>query len=215
MKDDRRRVIVVGAGGHARVLVSILSQSPGVDLVGVADRNSMNLGEVIGVTKVTATFDDLPVLFKQGVTWAALAIGDNRERSELFAGLKTEGFSIMTVKHPGAVIEPDVRIGEGSVICAGAILSAGVILGSGVIINTGTVVDHETFVDAHAHISSGSCLAGRVMIGERTFVGAGSRVVDKIKIGARCVIGAGSIVVDDIPSDVVAYGVPAKVRRHV
>lgn len=215
MNNGRRQVIVVGAGGHARVLVSLLGQLPDVDIVGVLDRTPATMGEVIGCSKVVATFNDLPTLYHRGVTWAALAVGDNGERGKLFACLKADGFSIITARHPSAVVEPDVTIGEGSVICCGAILCAGAVLGAGVIINSGAIVDHEGQIGDFAHIGPGSCVAGRATIGERTFIGTGSRVIDKIRIGANCVIGAGSVVINDIQDNAVAYGIPAKVRRHV
>jgi acetyltransferase-like isoleucine patch superfamily enzyme len=52
-------------------------------------------------------------------------------------------------------------------------------------------------------------------VGDRAFIGIGSTVIDKIRIGEDCIIGGGSVVVDDIPARTVAYGVPAKVRRHL
>ena len=215
LTSKQKKVVVVGAGGHARVLVSLLGLIPEVELIGVADRNSSTIGEIIGSSKVVTTFEELPALLEQGVTWAVLAIGNNQERSELFTKLKSQGFSILTAIHPSAIVETDVQIGEGVVICAGAIVCAGVVVGPAAIINTGAIVDHETFVGGFAHVCPGSCLAGRVLVGERTLIGVGSRVIDKIRIGRDCVIGAGSVVVEDMPDRVVAFGVPAKVRSHV
>jgi sugar O-acyltransferase (sialic acid O-acetyltransferase NeuD family) len=212
---DRHRVVVVGAGGHARVVTSLLRLMPEVEVVGVADRTSSAIGERIGDTKIVTTFDDLPELLHSGVTWAALALGDNRERSEMLARLKSGGFSLLTAVHPTAVIEADAKVGEGAVICAGAIVCTEVVIGPGVIINTGAIVDHECVVEECAHVAPGCCLAGRVHVGARTLVGAGSRVIPNRRVGADCVIGAGSVVVGDIPDGSVAYGVPARVQRHV
>lgn len=214
MSVSARRVIIVGAGGHARVVASILLWMRDVDVVGVADRTKATLGETVGFTRIVTTIDELPALRREGVTWAALAIGDNRERAALFSRLEAEGFSLLTARHPTAIIERDVGLGAGSMVCAGAILCAGVSVGPDVLLNTGAIVDHESRIGAHAHIGPGCRISGRVAIGERTFVGAGTTIRDHVTIGADSVIGVGSVIVDDIPDGVVAYGVPARVQRR-
>lgn len=213
MSGGAKPVVIVGAGGHARVLVSILEQVQGVRIVGVADRTDRTLGEKVGSAEVIATISGLPDLWRDGVRWAALAIGDNEERAALFAKVKTWGFSLVEARHPTAIVERDVCIGEGAVIGPGAILCTGVTLAPDVLINTGAIVDHECKIGAHAHIGPGSRVAGRVTVGEGALVGAGSTVLNKLTIGEWCVIGAGSVVVEDIPTKVKAYGVPAKVQR--
>lgn len=212
---ENRKVIIVGAGGHARVIAGLLQYRADVEVIGVADRGPELFGESIGTTRISATFDQLSELHTLGVSMAALAIGDNTERAEMFAHLRRLGFDILSLIHPTAILEQDVQLGVGVVICAGAILCTQVRLGDNVLINTGSIIDHEGRIDAHAHIAPGSRLAGRVHVGERTFVGIGTTVKDHINIGARSIIGSGSVVISDIPHDVVAYGVPAKVQRHV
>ena len=94
-------------------------------------------------------------------------------------------------------------------------LSAGAIIRGNVIINTGASVDHDCLIDEGAHICPGVRLAGNVSVGRGTWVGIGSTVIQKVSIGQESVIGAASLVLKDIPSGVVAYGVPAKVIRKV
>ena len=54
-----------------------------------------------------------------------------------------------------------------------------------------------------------------VSIGRNVWIGAGAIVMPGVTIGDNTVIGAGSLVTKDIPSDVVAYGHPCKVVRHI
>lgn len=206
-------MIIIGAGGHARVIARLLESTPDVEVVGVADMVENNHGEMIGKYPIVTTLDHLPEWFEKGVVHAALAVGDNNNRADMFYKLKDIGFHILTLIHPAALVDADVQLGEGVVICAGAILCTQVKVGDNVLINTGAIIDHECVVASHAHIGPGSRLAGRVSIGERTFVGIGATVKEKIIIGARSVIGAGSVVVRPIPDDVIAYGVPAVVQR--
>lgn len=208
-----RRVVIVGAGGHARVIAAILAQMSDVQMIGVADRTEAALGEVVGPTRITSTIAQLPALRRDGAEWAALAVGDNRERADLSRELQAIGFRLIVVRHPHAIVEPGVVIGDGAVICAGAILGAETRVGPGAIVNTGAIVDHEGRVGAHAHVGPGARVAGRVTIGEGTFVGAGVTIRDRVSIGEWSVIGAGAVVVADVPPGVVAYGIPARVHR--
>ncbi|TKS60316.1 MAG: sugar O-acetyltransferase [Nitrospira sp.] len=215
MINKSRRVVIVGAGGQARVLLSLLRRLGDHEVVGILDRDEAHLGEVIEGVSIIGVFSDLESLEKRRIHYVALALGDNHERFELGCQIITHRLTALTLIHPTALIEPDVRIGAGSVVCAGAILSTGVTVDEGVIINTGAIIDHETRIARYAHIGPGSCVAGRVKVGERTFVGVGSRIIDNIEIGSDSIIGAGSVVIETIPSNVVAYGVPAKIHRHV
>jgi sugar O-acyltransferase (sialic acid O-acetyltransferase NeuD family) len=208
-------VVIIGAGGQARVVAAILRSMPDVEVVGAADRSPASVGEDIGGTRVITTIGRLSGLLRKGVAWAVLAIGDNAERARMYEHLRACGFRILTARHPTALVEDDVRIGRGAVICQGAILCTKVVVGANALINTGAIVEHETRVGAHAHVGPGARVAGRVVIGAGSFLGVGCTVRDRVRIGAGSIIGAGSVVVSDIPPRVVAYGVPARAQRHV
>jgi UDP-perosamine 4-acetyltransferase len=205
------KLVLVGAGGHARVVASLLSYREDLVVVGVADRDRKSLGEVVGGHRVIATWDDLPRLVSEGVTHAALALGDNRERADLFETLRDLGVTIPRLIHPTAFVERGARVGTGAQICAGAILCAEASVGDDAIVNTGAIVEHECRVGRHAHIAPGSVLCGRVRVGSGAFVGAGSRVKEKISIGPGATVGAGSVVLKDIPKGITVAGVPARV----
>ena len=208
----RQKVMVVGAGGHARVVESLLRYVPDVELAGFADRTRASFGERIGGAAVTTTWDELPAWRDAGVTAVALAIGDNAERARMFAAATAHGYRVLGLRHPTAFVERDAVVGEAAVICAGAILGAGCRLGANTLVNTGAIVDHECAVGDHAHLGPGCRLAGRVTVGALTFVGLGATVREGIRIGENVVVGMGSVVVADIPDNAVAYGVPSRVR---
>ncbi len=50
-----------------------------------------------------------------------------------------------------------------------------------------------------------------VIIGNNVWIGGGAIIMPGVTIGDNVVIGAGSVVTKDIPSNVIAYGVPCKV----
>ncbi len=191
-------VAIYGAGGHARVLASIL-HALNLPILGYFD-DSFAGPENIQGAPVLGRFNDI-VKFREKASSAVLAIGDNTLREKAFHFLKQEGFSIPPVIHPGAIVESDVTIGEGAVICIGAVIGTEAKIGIGAIINTGGLVDHESEIGDFVHLAPGAAVAGRTSVGHGTFVGMNASIADKICIGRNSLIGAGSVVLRDVPDN--------------
>ena len=207
MKDD---IFVVGAGGHCRVILSLLSYYEGFNVIGIADRDKEHLGERILGKEIKYTWNDFQAIHDQGVPYAAIAVGDNKERNNLFIQLKGIGFTIKALIHPAALIDDSVKIGEGSTICMGVKIGTSVTIGDNCVINTGAIIDHEVAIEDDCFIAPGVCIAGRVLMEHGSFIGIGSSIIDKITIGANAVVGAGSVVIRDVLSNATVVGVPAK-----
>jgi UDP-perosamine 4-acetyltransferase len=210
--NKKRKTLIVGAGGHARVVASLLMKQPDIEVVGVVDRTNQHMGERVGNFYIVTSFDDLSLWYDRDIHYAAIALGNVQERAEAFATLKQIGFKVVSAIHRSSIIEDDVELGEGVTICAGVILATQTKIGKNVLINTGTVIDHESVIGDHSHVAPGCRIAGRVCIGERTFMGIGVTVKEKLRIGSRCTIGAGAVVLSSIPDDSIAYGVTASLR---
>ncbi|MCC7280587.1 MAG: acetyltransferase [Chromatiaceae bacterium] len=211
----RPHCVIVGAGGHARVVAGILERLGETRLIGVLDRTAETTGERIGFSKIIGAYDLLSALITQGVGRVYLAIGDNAARQSLTMRCwrEGEGLALPPLIHPTAILEPGAEIGDGTVLCAGAIIGANARVGRGCIINTGASVDHETIIGDFVHLCPGVRIAGRCKIGHGCFVGIGAVVRDYIEIGARSTVGAGAVVVSHVPDGIVAIGVPARPRR--
>jgi UDP-perosamine 4-acetyltransferase len=207
----KNKIIIVGAGGHARVVASILEYHSNFQTIGIAGRDESELGKTVSKYKVILTWDELCNIKKQGIDYVALAIGDNTERAGMFEYVRESGLTVPTLVHPNAFIEKKVILNEGILVCAGAILACEVVIGVNSIINTGAIIDHETNLGNHVHVGPGTVICGRVKAGDNCFIGAGSRVIDKIKIGYNVVVGAGSVVTKNIPDNVTAAGVPCRI----
>lgn len=207
---SKEKLIVLGAGGHARAVAGVLEKLGNWDVLGFLDRVEGNLGECIGAWKIIGCESCLPRFIEQGVKHAFVALGDNRERMEKQELLIRQGFRLATLIHPTAVLEAGVHVGNGSLICAGVILGCSVKIGDGCIVNTGSIVDHESIVHSFAHLAPGTLIAGRVQVGQGAFLGIGSRVIDKKEIGDWAIVGAGSVVIRPVPENAKVYGVPAK-----
>ena len=215
MKVDRE-IIVLCAGGYARVVIDILRRS-GQTVTAVTDNNSALHG---------TRLDDVPIIgpdvtvFERDPKTVALVnamgnapkIGDNalRRRRELFDLFTSKGYEFVGVNSPDAIVSERAVLGAGSHIIAGAIINPGCTIGVNSIINTGAQLDHDCRVGDHTHIAPGAVLSGAANIGHECHVGAGAVVVQGVSIGAGAIVGAGAVVVKDVPVGATVFGSPAK-----
>jgi len=208
VSDKGKELIVIGAGGHARVVVDV-AEDAGFIVCGIIDINYKNQNEKIIYCPVIG---DLSALnkFDPDQTGLAIALGDGKERSDYFRKAQELGFQVETIISPSAIISKHVKIGKGVFINAGAIINANSNIGDNTIINTGAIVDHEVIVGKHSQVCPGAKIGGRVYIGDYTFIGIGACVIDKIKIENNVIIGAGSVIIRDIKSNSTVVGVPGK-----
>ena len=207
---DGRPIVVVGAGGHAKVVIECLRHA-GWKVIGCTDADPSPRS--CAGAPVLGGDDALAGLRGQGVQHAFCALGGNALRDRVGAALVGQGFELPAVVGPGANLSPTTSLGAGTILMPGATVNVESVIGSLVIINTNASVDHDAVIGRAAHIGPGCALAGEVSVGDRSFVATGSSVVPRIRIGADTVVGAGSVVVRDIPDRVIAFGNPARVHR--
>lgn len=212
----RQKLFIWGASGHALVVADAVRLQGEYEIVGfIDDVNPERAGAQFCGATILGGREQLEALAREGVNSLIFGFGNCRARLELFETVRKKGFRLATVIHPRAVVATDVLVGAGTLIAAGAVLNAAAKIGENVIVNTGASVDHECLIEDGAHICPGVRLAGRVSVGRATWVGIGATVVDGVSIGADAIVGAGAVVVGDIPSGVLAYGVPARVIRKI
>lgn len=203
-------LIVIGAGGHAKVVIEAIRAQGLFEPVGCTDPNASG-AEVLGV-KIIGGDDQLDVMRAEGVRHIFVALGEGRLRMRIGAALLQKGFVLPSVIHPAATISPSARIGRGVVVMAGAVINAEASIGDFAIINTLASIDHDCVLGAGVHVAPRTALAGCVELGEGVFLGVGAVVKPNIKIGDHVVVGAGGVVVRDLPPGIEAIGVPAKPR---
>jgi len=204
--------VILGGGGHARVLIDCILETGVAELVGVLDEDLQTGERVLGVP-VLGTDGMLSELRASGVVHFVVGlggIGDNRPRARLFNLGCSSGLVPLTVRHPSAIVSARSTIGAGCQLLACSVVNAGASLGQNVIVNTGGIVEHDCRIAEHVHIASGARLAGSVSVGVGSHVGAGATVVQCRSIGDWSVVGAGAVVVRDVPAEAVVIGVPAR-----
>lgn len=206
----KQKVVVIGAGGHAKVIIDILRMNSSYELIGCTDRQ---IGSFVLSLPVLGDDSILPTLFEQGIHHAFVAIGDNRLRKKLSQKAQMIGFQFVNAISPFTCISDSVKIGTGVAIMPGAVINVETRIGNHSIVNTGASVDHDCQIGDYSHIAPGCNLAGNVNVGNGTFVGIGSKVIDGTSIGEWSMIGGGAAVIDDIPDYCTAVGVPAKIIK--
>lgn len=211
---NKKRVIVFGAGGHAKVVVDVLEQMGVYQIVGLVDDSPELKGTVRGGYSVLGNKDDLAGMSGAGIDGVIVALGDNYRRKLVCEEVERMGFKLISAIHPSAVIGSRVRIGAGTLVVAGVVVNVDAEIGEDVIVNTGATIDHDCRIAAHVHLSPGVHLAGRVTVGACTHVGIGAVVLPNLTIGRNCIIGAGAVVRDNIPDNVVVVGNPARMLKQ-
>jgi len=206
------KIILIGGGGHARVLIDLINACGSYEIAGIVDAQ---LAPGVSVSGVTVVGNDsiLPELYGKGIKNACIAVGsvkDNSKRKTLYEKVKYAGFLIPALVHPSAIVSGKSKIHEGVQVMAGAIVQTGVLIGEDTIVNTGAIVEHDCAIGNHAHICPGATLSGGCLIGEGAFIGAGATVLQGIKIGDNSVVSAGAVVIKNVPDNATVIGVPAR-----
>lgn len=207
----RPRCVIMGAGGHGRVVLDILVSSQAYEVVGFLDSSAALHGRRMDGLPILGDLRVLPELRAQGVTLGVVAVGDNGARRELAYQLEQAGFDLINAIHPSANLARNVTIGRNVVVAAGALVCAHCQVGDSVILNTGCIVDHETMIGTAAHVCPGARIAGRVMIESGAFVGIGATILQGLRIGCEAIIGGGAVVIEDVEPLTTVVGVPARV----
>ena len=207
-------IVIIGAGGHGRVVLDILQASKHYHVRGFLDSNASLHGQQVDGVPVLGDVTMLGDLVGQGVAGAIVAIGDNSTRRFYAAVVSNAGLQLVNAIHPTASLAHTVSIGSNVVIAAGAMVCAHATIADSAILNTGCIVEHECAVGQSAHICPGVRLAGHVTVGPVAFVGIGAVVIQGLTIGQAAVIGAGSVVLRDVPPYTTCVGQPARVIKY-
>jgi sugar O-acyltransferase (sialic acid O-acetyltransferase NeuD family) len=205
------KTVIVGCGGHGRVVLDILRAAGKHEAVGFLDSNPEMHGRHVDGLRVLGDLADVGLLRRaHRVEGAVIAIGDNGVRRNYADVCERAGLKLINAIHPSANIAANASIGRNVVVAAGALVCAHCQIGDSVILNTGCIVDHETMIGTSTHICPGARLAGRVAVESGAFVGIGATVIQSVRVGYEAVIGAGAVVICNVAPMTTMVGVPAK-----
>lgn len=193
-----KEVVIIGAGGHGRVVADIVKSSGDIVLGFLDD------GNVSGVTLLGKVEDCVKYKDK----YIFIAIGNNDVRCIIAE--KYKGLNYYTAIHPTAVVGSDAEICKGTCLMPYSVVNSGAIIGEHCIINTHATVEHDCRVDDFVHVSPGAVLCGTVSVGKKSHIGAGATVRNNLTVCENVTVGAGGAVVKNIDMAGTYVGVPAK-----
>lgn len=206
--DAERLLVIVGSGGHGRVVCDIARAIGRTKLLfcDPARAADKKLDDV-----PISSLDEVALLEEfGGRAEFIVAIGSRTVRRNALSRLEEAGASIACLLHPRASVSERTVIAPGTVAMAGAIINVGATIGAGTIINTGAIVDHDCVIGRWCHVAPGAVLGGTVTVGDLTDIGAGAVVLLNRKVGAGATVGAGAVVNRDVADGVTVVGSPAR-----
>jgi sugar O-acyltransferase (sialic acid O-acetyltransferase NeuD family) len=209
---EANSLVILGAGGHAKVLIEALRAQGNSDALAALDNNQELWGRKVLGVPVLGGDDLLPGLMENGLRRFVIGLGgvrNNQPRKALFDQALRLGLEPVMVIHPSAIISPSAELGPGCQVLPGAVINADAILGANVVINTRVVVEHDCHLSLHVHVASGAVLCSGCSLGEGVHVGAGAVVRQLLSIGEWSVVGAGAVVVKTIEAKSLVGGIPA------
>ena len=205
------KIVVIGGGGHAKVLISILKEINKYNILGYTDISSK--GEILGVKYLgnDSVLKELAKNFAQ--IFAAIGVGQNNLsniRSSIIKRILGYGYEFPVIISPNAIVHEDVTIKKGTMVFDGVVINSGTKIGEFCIINTNATIEHDCKINNFVHIAPGATLGGGVEIGECSFVGLGANIIQYKKIAANCLIGTGATVIKDCVKEGTYVGTPAE-----
>jgi len=208
-------LLILGAGGHGKVVAETAIATGDYSQIAFLDDNcncKETTEKILGWPVLNyfsyALSDDCRAKF----SLAVVALGHAPTRLKWLKILTAASYDCPVLIHPKAWVSPSASISMGSVVFAQAAVQSEADIGIGAILNTGCGIDHDVRLGAGVHICPGAYLAAEVQVGDCSWIGIGASVIQQIRIGADVTIGAGAAVVTDLPDEVTAVGIPARIR---
>lgn len=208
-----KKVIIIGGGGHAKVLIDSILSTDFYQIEGILDGQFRAGRKILGFSVLGG--DEFLSKFKHAKNNFLLALGigsikADGKRKMIYEKYKKFGFRFPVIIHKNAYVSKSAKLQDGLQVMVRAVINPGAEIGENTIINTGAIVEHDCKVAAHCHISLNAILAGDVIVGECSHIGMGAKVLQGIKIGNRVTVGAGAVVTEDIKNGKTVIGIPAR-----
>lgn len=203
-------IVVIGGGGHGRVLISVLKKC-GYHVLGYTD--ARDRGTALGVPHLGGDGALVDVARDHPGCEAVIGVGKtdaSEVRIRLQERISSLGFAFPALVSPAAVVNQGVDLGPGTVVFDGVVVNSGTVAGACCIFNTSCTVEHDCRLGDNVHVAPGAILSGGVTIGANTMVGVGAVIIEGVTVVADCLIGAGAVVLGDLATPGTYVGTPAR-----
>ena len=211
-RTSARPIVLIGAGGHARVVIDAVRSRGEREVVAVLDADPATRGSFVAGVEIVGDDSSLSAFppTEYDLVVAVIGFGTNVKRHAHVRALRTQGYELATVVHANAVISPAATVAAGAQVLVGAIINSGARIMQDAIINSGAVVEHDCVVGRGAHLAPRALLGGGAQIGDEAQLGLGAIVLPQVRVGERAIVGAGAVVLNDVQADDIVVGSPAR-----
>ena len=205
----KQKLIVIGARALGREVCNY-ARDAGFDVVGFLDDKGDALDGFVGYPPVLGAVETWRISSDDRFV---CAVGDSKARARYASLVEKKGGVFVSVIHPMTYVGPNVKIGDGCIVCPFAVVDCDLVMGRHVIANVHTLVSHDCVIDDFVTLSPAVHLGGRTEICREAFLGIGVSTIPGVKIGKGSIVAAGACVTKDVPSQVLVAGVPAQVKK--
>jgi len=213
-----QKVVILGAGGFAREVLWVFREANKVnhqwEVLGFIDENPENQGKVICDLPILGGFEWFKTVDKSEIK-VICGVGNPKTKKHFVEKAESRKLEFCSVTHLNVRMSEYVKIGKGTVITAGNIITTQVKIGNHVSLNLDCTIGHDDNIGDYCNIAPGAHISGNVTFKEGVDFGTGAVILQGLTVGKWSIIGAGAVVIDDIPDNVTAVGVPARViEKH-
>lgn len=212
------RLVILGAGAHARAVADLVAEESAHTVLGFADPHPALAGQTVLGLPVVGGDEAAVAGAREGrYDGALVGVGNTAmaARRRLWTLLRAAAIPSPAVVHPRAVVAASARLGSGSVVFAGTVVGARVVTGANVVLYSGCIVEHDSVLEDHVYLSPGVVLAGSVTVRDGAFLGAGAIALPGVTVGRDAIVAAGAVVTEDVAAGATVVGVPARPRRSL
>ncbi|CAH8286173.1 sugar O-acyltransferase (sialic acid O-acetyltransferase NeuD family) [Mariniflexile fucanivorans] len=214
---NKTNIVIIGASGHAKVIIDIIERLNTCHIVGLIDSFKPKGTKMFNYTIIGKESDLLTLTKEYDFNLGIIAIGDNWIRKTLHNRIHTicPEFDFISVIHPNAVIGKNVKIGKGSTIMAGAIVNSDAKIGKFCIVNTKASLGHDSSINDYTSLAPNTTIGGNVKIGTCSAICLSASVIQDLTIGKHTIVGAAALVIKNVGDFKMVYGIPAKVVKTI
>jgi sugar O-acyltransferase (sialic acid O-acetyltransferase NeuD family) len=211
-----KNIVIIGGGNQAHYVIDIIERAGQYNIIGIIDSVHPIGVDRFGYKIIGRQEDILELIDQHQIYGGIIAVGDNWIRENIYLQVSSlaPNFEFINAIHPSVIIGNNVKIGKGVTAMANVIFNPKSIIGDFTFFATGAQIEHDCIISDFASISAGSITGGHVKLGKYSALTLGVTVLDRLEIGENTVVGAGSLVLKSLPSNILAYGNPAKIIRN-
>lgn len=196
---------IIGAGGFAREVYWSLPQPQRQTCVFFVDEEYYTGSDRLVLPLSKFDPDKYEVV---------VAVGNPKHRSDIINRLPIETKYFTHIHSSVQILDPNIEIGRGSIICAGCILTTNIKIGDHAHLNLHTTIGHDCRIGDYFTTAPGAKISGNCHISDYVYVGTNASIRERLTVGDSITVGMNAAVVKSIQQPGVYVGVPASLLER-